>query len=143
MAVTVSFFNNFVEDLGRNRINLATHTFKVALVNGYTFDATDADYASVSNKLTTANGYTAPGQNLLNVTWSFSGGLTKFDADNATWVATGGSIVATGAVIYDDSSTSPTADRLVCYIDFGETVTAADDVSFKVVFNNSGILTIG
>ena len=143
MAVTVSFFNNFIEDVGRNRINIATDTFKVALVNGYSFDATDADYASVSNTLITENGYTAPGQNLINITWAFGSGVTKFDADNISWVADGGSITATGAIIYSDTSSSPTADRLVCYIDFGETVEAEDDVSFKIIFNNSGILTIG
>lgn len=143
MAVTVSFYNNFVEDVGRGRINMASDTFKIALVNSYTFDATDADYAALSGQLSTSHGYTSPGATLASVTWAFGSGVTKWDAADVTWSASGGSIgPATGAVIYSDTSSSPTNDRLVLYIDFGASQTAGDGTDFKITFNASGIFTI-
>lgn len=143
MAVTVSFYNNFIEDVGRGRINLASDTFKIALVNTYSFDADDADYSDLTDLLSTGSGYTAPGQALTGVSWAFATSLTKWDADDVTWSASGGSIgPATGAVIYSDTSTVPTADRLVMYIDFGGSETAGDGTDFKITFNASGVFTI-
>lgn len=144
MAVTVSFYNNFIEDVGRARINLGSDVFKIMLVNGYTYNATHAAKASITGELSTANGYTAAGATLSNVTWAYGSSVTKFDADDVTWSASGGSIgPATGAVIYSDTSTTPTADRLVCYIDFGTSETAGAGTDFKITFNASGIFTIG
>lgn len=143
MAVTISFFNNFVEDLGLARMNLASDSLKVMLVNGYTFNAAHASKSQVSGELGTANGYTAGGQELDNVSWGFLVDKTILDADDVTWSATGGSIgPVTGAVIYDDTVTSPTADRLIAYIDFGGSQTAGVGTDFKVTFNADGVFTI-
>lgn len=143
MPVTVTPYNNFVEDVARGRINLISDTFKVILVNsGYTFSGAHADLAAVTaSQLSTANGYTAGGATLANKTVSYASGVTKWDADDVTWTASGGSIgPATGAIIYDDTSTSPTADRLVCYIDFGGAQTAGNGTDMKIFFNAAGIL---
>ena len=144
MAVSVNFYNSFIEDIGLQRMNLSTDTFKVILVNGYVFNATHASKASISSELGTGNGYTSGGETL-DQTWSFSSGLTKFDANDVSWlVDVGGTIgPCTGAIIYNDTSTDPTDDRLVCYIDFGATETAGASTEFKIVFDTNGIFTIG
>ncbi len=143
MPVTISFFNNFVEDLGLGRMNLSADSLKVMLVNAYSFNATHHSKSQITGELGTANGYTAGGQELDNVSWGFFVDKTKLDADDLTWSATAGAIgPATGAVIYDDTVTSPTADRLIAYIDFGGAQTAGIGTDFKITFNADGVLTI-
>lgn len=143
MAVTISFYNNFIEDMGKKRVDLPNDTFKIMLVNGYTFSATHTKKADVSGEIANGNGYTSGGATLSGVTWSFSTPTHKFDASDVTWTATGGSLgPATGAVIYDDTITTPEADRLVCYIDFGTSEAAGDGTDFKITFNANGIFTI-
>lgn len=142
MAVTVSFFNKFMENVGKGDINLATDTFQIILVNSYTFDGTDEDLADIGAvELGTANGYTAGGVALSGLSFLYGSGVTKFDAADASFTASGGNIgPTTGAIIYD---TTATDDKLVCYIDFDGSETANDGTEFKITFNASGIFTVG
>lgn len=143
MAFVVSPYNNFIEDVIRGNINLATHTFKAALVYGYTFDATHSDFSAITGKLSTGNGYTAPGKNLANITVSFTSGKTKWDADDIIWTASGGTIgPATGVVIYSDTSTVPAADRLCFYGDFGAEVSALDGKDLFIALGTLGLVSI-
>ena len=140
MAITVTAFDKFWEHVGKGEISMSADTFKVMLVNAYTFDATDdvvSDLGAV--QVANGNGYTTGGQTLANKSYAYTSGVTKFDADDAFWTASGGNIgPATGAVIYDSTQ----SNRLVCYIDFGGSETAGDDTDFKITFNSSGIFTI-
>lgn len=144
MAVTVSFYDNFIQDIGLQRMNLATDTFKVILVNGYIFNSAHNSKASIGGELTTGSGYTAGGA-ALNQSWTVNAGITKFDADDVSWTVTPSGIIGpcTGAIIYNDTTTSPTADRLVCYIDFGGSESTGPSTEFKIVFDANGIFTIG
>ena len=142
--VTVAFYNNFLYDLALGRFNLDADTFKVMLVNGYTYNATHTSKSQITGELLTENGYTAGGETIPNPTITETSGVVKWDGDDVTWTATGGDIgPATGAVIYNDTVTSPEADRLVCYIDFGDEESAGASTQFKIVFNSNGIATIG
>lgn len=61
---------------------------------------------AVTNELSTANGYTAGGYTLQG---SLSGTSTvTADTGDATWTASGGSIVARYAAIYDNTAASKT-----------------------------------
>lgn len=137
---TINRYNKFPEYFGDNTIDLDGDTFKIALMNSsHTFTATNTIWANVSaNELSTANGYTSPGQNM-TTTWVESAGTVTFDATNIQWTASGGSIVATDAVIYSDTASS---DELAYSIDFEGTETAGDGTPFNVNFNASGIFTI-
>ena len=141
MAVTVSYFNKFMESVGKNQINLDTDTFRVILVNNYSFDPTDellADIGAV--EIAEGNGYLTNGNALTGVTFGWTGTTTRWDAEDTDWTASGGTIGPTdGAIIYDDSSTG---DKLVCYIDFGQEESAGDDTDFKITFNANGIFVI-
>lgn len=141
MAVTVSYFDKFIEAVGKNTIDLDSHTFKVMLVNNYTYDQTDINKADVGAvEIANGNGYSTGGATLSSVTFAFGAGVTKWDADDVTWTAAGGTIgVADGAIIYDDTHAS---DALVCYIDFGQDESAGAGTDFKITFNASGIFTI-
>lgn len=141
MAVTVAYFDKFIENVGKNNIDLDTHTFKIMLVNNYTYDPTDENLVHIGSvEIANGNGYTTGGQSLTGVTFAFGAGVTKWDADDVSWSASGGTIgVTDGAILYDDSATD---DKLVCYIDFGQDESAGDGTDFKITFNASGILTI-
>lgn len=146
MAASITFYNSFRKYLGDGTVDLDTHTFKVLLTSSsYTPSATTHTVkADVTNELSTANGYTAGGATLGTVTWSQSGGTVTFDAADTAWTASGGSITARYAVIYDDTPTSP-ADPLVAYILLDTTpadVTATDGNTLTLQWNASGIFTL-
>lgn len=140
MAVTVSFFNKFIEHVGGNDVNLKTDTFKIMLVDNYTFDGTDDELTDIGAvEIPEAYGYTTGGATLSNVTFAYAAGYTKFDADDLSWEASGGTIgVASGAIIYDSTAD----DLLVCYVDFGQDESAGDGTDFKITFNANGIFRI-
>ena len=113
-------------------IDFANDSFKIILMGtGFTFDKdTHHGYADVSaSELSTGNGYTANTKTLAGVA------VTEDDTDdrceitwsNVTWTASGGAIgPSPGAIIFDDTVTTPTDDPIVGYIDFGGDQTQAD-----------------
>ena len=150
MAVTINFYDQFIEFVGDHSgatagIDLNNDTFKIELYNStHVFTAANTARANISaNALAAANGYTNPGQDLTSVTWTSAAAVQTWDAADNTWTASGGSIgPADDAVIYDDTSVTPSVDLLVCSIDFGASETAGDGTDFKITFNPSGIFTI-
>jgi hypothetical protein len=62
----------------------------------------------------------------------------KFDADDASWSASGGSITASYAILYNDTDTD---DPPVAFIDFGTSESAGTGTNFLIVWNASGIFT--
>lgn len=145
MAASITFYQSFREYLGDGTIDLDTHTFKVLLTSSsYTPNAgTHTQISDITNELSTANGYTAGGETL-SATWVRSGATVTFDATDTVWTASGGSIVARYAVIYDDTTTSP-ADALVAYILLDTTpadVTTTAGNTLTLQWNASGIFTL-
>lgn len=143
MAASLTFYNSFREYVADGTIDLDTHTFKVMLVaSGYTPSTAHTVKTDITNELSTANGYTAGGATLGSVAWGHSGGTATFDAADTVWTASGGSIVARYAVIYDDTAAS---DELVCYILLDTTpadVTTTAGNTLTLQWNGSGIFTI-
>lgn len=143
MAASITFYNSFREFVADGTIDLDTHTFKVMLVSSaYTFSAAHTVKTDITNELSTANGYTAGGATLGSVTWAHSGGTATFDAADTVWTASGGSITARRAVIYDDTATN---DELVASVLLDATpadVTATDGNALTLQWNASGIFTI-
>lgn len=142
MAVTVSFYNHFLEILGDGNLDMDNDTFKVALMDtNHTFVAANTQWSQVSaNEIAGANGYTAGGQALANVVWSQTGGTVKFDFDDPLWTASGGDIeTAYSAVIYDDTHAN---DLLICSIDFGEAKATEDGADLTLKVNAAGLFTI-
>lgn len=134
-------YDTFKEYLGDGTIDMDADAFKIMLLTDtHTPDQTDAGYADVSaEEVSSGNGYTTGGESLTSVVWDRTGGTVKFDAADAQW--TSATFTARYAIIYDDSVTTPTADPLVCLIDF----TANKQVSsgtFTIEFNASGIMTL-
>jgi hypothetical protein len=143
MTASITFYNSFREFVADGTIDLDTHTFKVMLVSSaYTFSAAHTVKADITNELSTANGYTAGGATLGSVTWGHSGGTATFDAADTVWTASGGSITARRAVIYDDTAAS---DELVASVLLDTTpadVTATDTNTLTLQWHASGIFTL-
>lgn len=132
--MTTAASNYFKKELFNSTINGATDTFKIILMqSGFVYNkATHGTYADVSaSELPTALGYTVGGATLAGVTITQDDilNLGKIAWNNPSWVATGGNLVASGAIIYDDTHGS---DAIVGYIDFGGDVTTLSGGTFTL-----------
>lgn len=100
-----TFYNSVAELLGDGTIDLDNDTFKLALLtSSYTPNAAHDEYADLTNEVANGSGYTTGGATLASVTWAQTGGVATFDSNDVVWTASGGSIVARYAVLYDDTS---------------------------------------
>lgn len=133
--------SNYVKGmLLKGQIAGTTDTFKIILMqSGFTYDKdSHQDYSDVSaSEVTNGNGYTTGGAELSGAAVTVSTTLDNatLSWDNAEWTASGGTIVASGAIIYDDSTATAGddyTDAIMSYIDFGGDVTAVDGQILKV-----------
>jgi len=130
MSATVSNKLKFL--LASKAIDFANDSFKIILMaSGFTFNKdTHHGYADVSaSELADGDGYTTGGATLANVavTEDDTDDRCEITWDNAAWTASGGSVGPTpGAIIFDDTVTTPQADPVVGYINFGGEQTQAD-----------------
>lgn len=144
MAATFTFYNNW--KAAKNAAPLVGATVKVTLhSSAYTFAATHSVYADLTNELATANGYTNGGLTLAGVSWSQTGGTGTFDANDAVWTASGGSIVARRAVIRIVGTFNSQVDPLIASVLMDDTpadVTATDTNQLSLQWSASGIYTL-
>ena len=116
-----------------------TDTFKIALfLSTSDLGAASTTFAGVSNEHAGANGYTGGGE---SITLSLSGTTTvKVDiGTDPVWTASGGSIVAKWAAIYE------VGGNILCYClldSGGADVTATDGNTLTVVASASGVFTL-
>lgn len=122
-------------------VNIGTDTFIVALSNtapgsesspptgdgnGVLANVTEISYTNCSSRtLTTASS----GQ---------SSGTLTLDFNNLTLTASG--TVGPFRYVYDDTPSSP-ADPLVCYFDYGSSITLASGETLTITFDASGLYT--
>jgi hypothetical protein len=143
-AGPMTFYDKFAESIGDGTIDLDNDTLKVALfTSSYTpNDDTDVSYSALTNEVANQYGYTTGGYTLTGVTWAETAGVATLDAADASWTASGGSIVARHAVLY--SSTAGT-NNLIAHFLLDSTpadVTVTDTNTLTIAWNGSGILTL-
>lgn len=139
MAVTISLYNHTAARFADGS-NAVGDTYKVKLLTAATFDATNTTLAGTGGtEVTNANGYTTGGVALTGVAvTTVTTNDAKFDANDASWTASGGAITASYAILYNDTDAN---DPPVAFIDFGASESAGDGTDFKIVWNASGIFT--
>lgn len=139
MAVTISLYNHTAK-LFADGSNAVGDTYKVALYTAATFDATNTTLAGVTKtEVAGSFGYTTGGQALTGVAvTTVTTNDAKFDANDATWSASGGAITASYAILYNDTDAN---DPPIAFIDFGGSESAGDGTDFKIIWNASGIFT--
>lgn len=126
----------------------SSDTFKMILMgSGFTFDKdTDQDYSDViGSEVANGVGYTTGGATLtgISVDVNISLDIATLSWNNSVWTADGGSIIASGAIIYDDSTDTGSGDdytdAIISYIDFSGDVTITDGQLLKVTNVNISI----
>lgn len=118
--------------------DIDSDTWKMALfLSTSNIGAASTTYAGVTNEHANNNGYTTGGA---SVTLSLSGTTTvTADSTDATWTASGGSIVARFAVIYEVGGNV----LAFCLLDAAPAdVTVTDGNQLSVVIHASGVFTL-
>jgi len=130
--MTTQLSNKIKYLLATKAIDFSADSFKIILMaSGFIFDRdTHHAYSDVSSsELATGYGYTRDTKTLsgVSVTEDDTNDYTEVAWSNVSWTASGGTIgPSPGAIIYDDTPTTPTANPIVGYIDFGGNQTQAD-----------------
>lgn len=139
MAVSISLYNHTAKLFADGSLAVGD-TYKVKLLSAATFDASHTTLAATGGtEATGGTGYTSGGQALANVAvTTVTTNDAKFDADDVTWTASGGSISASYAIIYNDTDAD---DPPIAFVDFDGSQSAGDGTDFKIVWNASGIFT--
>lgn len=130
---TFNKIQDYVEQLNKGVHNWSSHTFKALFTN----TAPVATNTIVANLVDIAagNGYTAAGVTLDTVTLTETSGTAKVTIADEVLTASGGSIGPFRYVaIYNDTATSP-ADALVCWYDYGSSITLASGETFTIDFD--------
>jgi hypothetical protein len=139
MAVTISLYNHTAK-LFADGSNAAADTYKVKFYTAATFDATNTTLAGVGGtEATTGTGYTTGGPALSNVTvTTVTTNDARFDADDVTLTASGGSITASFGVIYNDTDAN---DPPLAFINFDGSQSAGAGTDFKIIWDANGIFS--
>ena len=139
-------YDVFLEQVGKELHNLdGADTIKMGLVLvGYTPNTeTDLSWSVVDgNEHANGNGYTTGGF-AVAATWDAATGTLTLDVANGVWTASGGSIIARYAVLYNSSAGG--VNDLIAYCLLDNTpanVIATDGNSFTVAINAGGVFTI-
>lgn len=132
-------------DIANGDIDLNGHSFKIALFlstsNCNTLSGTTT-LASLTNQVATAFGYTQNTKAVTITTAQSGGTVTVDETTNPSWTASGGSITARFAVIYDDTHASDQA-LCVCLLDTTPAdVTATDGNTFTITMDAAGLFTM-
>ena len=135
-------FHQAIGAMASGAIDWENDTLKAALISGIWDVDVDADsWADVSPyEHANANGYTQGGYTVTgSLTVQDGSNNVKFDITDPTWTASGGSIIASGCILYDDTTAE---DRLIYYFDFGENKEAADGADFTInIDGTNGLMT--
>jgi len=130
--------------LANGTIDFDSHTFKINLYlstsNCNTLSG-DTALANLTNQVATDYGYTQNDKAVTITTANSSGTITIDETTNPVWTASGGSITARFAVIYDDSHASKQA-CFVCLLDTAPAdVTATTGNTFTITMSATGVIT--
>lgn len=145
-------FTSFITDVMNNTtaMDMNSDTIQIMLYNNSgTPDQTVASASTAWNagqwtttNEATATGWPSGGLSLSSVTSVFSSVTYTLDAADKAGGATDTIVDTRGCLIFDNTIATPVVKQGICYLSFGglQAVTAG---TLTVVFNASGILTIG
>lgn len=133
---TYNKFQDYAEQLNKAVHNWSSNTFKAAFTNSAPV-ATNTVLADIT-QISTGGGYTAGaggGVTLDTVTLTEATGTAKVTIADEVFTATGASVGPFRyVVIYNDTASSP-ADALVCWFDYGASITLLDTETFTIDFD--------
>lgn len=135
------------EYMGNKVVDFDADSFKANLYLSTSNIATTSVNAlsTATNQVATGAGYTQNTKAVTSPTWAESAGVCTFDCADIVWTASGGSIVARFAAIYDDTVASPVVDPIVCHSLLDNSpanVTATDGNTFTITIHANGVFTL-
>ena len=138
-ATAWAFTNGGRTSLLNGTFDIDTDTWKMALfLSTSNIGAASTTYAGLTNEHANANGYTTGGASI-TLTLAGTTTVTVDISTDPTWTASGGSIVARFAVIYEVSG------NVLCYCTLDSTpadVTVTTGNTLTVAANASGVFTL-
>ncbi len=142
MAPSITLYNH-TRARFLSGLNLATDEYIVNLYTTLPVNATATTKAAAESgatQLSTANCYTQNAKVLTGVTvTTVTTDDAMFDAADVSWTATGGSLVANYAMVYNNTDTD---DPPVFRVDFDGTITALDTIPLIIAWNAGGIFSL-
>jgi hypothetical protein len=129
---TYTKIQDYTDQLNRAVHNWASHTFKASLHNTAPV-VTNTVFANLT-EISAGNGYSAGGMTLDTVTLSETTGTAKVTIADEVLTASGAVGPFRYVCIYNDTPTSP-ADPLVCFYDYGSSITLANGETFTIDFD--------
>lgn len=126
-----TFYNSFFNKLAKGAFNFDTDTISVALTNAAPNVSTHDELADIT-EIATGGGYTQGTGIALTDTLTQVGASTTWTANDHTLTATGGSIGPFRYVVLFDQTAS--GDPLICYWDYGSSLTLASGESLLIDF---------
>lgn len=143
MAITPRLYSRVFLSAFNKEINLVNDAIACTLHGvGYAPDQDVHQYvSSLSAELTTANGYTVGGQNLVNDTFTYTAAtnVLMYDADDVVWPTT--SITARTAVLSDRTPATAATQPLIAY-QLSDVDIVSNNGEFRVAWAAAGIFTI-
>jgi len=153
MAVNISFYDKAIQygletAPSGERIDYEAGPIRASLMTDtHTFIKTELLWSELSaNEAANGTGYATGGTNLAGVTISMpSGGTVMFDADDHSWVASGGTVPTSGTAEHCTlrfSGTLSDDTHTIANINFGTTEKAGDGTKFLITWHANGIFRI-
>lgn len=136
-------FNATVEFLMNKEMDLfgTAEVINVYLTNNAPSASADSVYADLA-QLGTGNGYSGPVDTQNDSTRTT--GTVTLTGVSLTITASGGNVGPFQYVpIYDDTPTTPNADPLIAWWDYGSALTLADGETFSIKFNSAAVGVAG
>ena len=135
---TYNKFNAFTEDVLKGVHNFSSHVFKAVFTNVAPV-ATNSVLADLT-QISAGGGYSSGGVTLDSVTLTRTTGTTKLTIADEVFTASGAVGPFRYVAVYNDSAAS---DNLICWYDYGSSVTLANGETFTIDFDGTnGVFTL-
>lgn len=145
MTVAAHVYTKLTKSMADKICDFDTDAFKVMLLSAYTVGSTQDTAQFVSDikaagTEASGTGYTAGGVAIASPTFTASGHVyTWTSATNPSWSTA--TLAAAYAVFYCSTPGTDATNPVVCYWDFGGTVSSTAS-TYQLTLNGSGIMTV-
>lgn len=140
MAITVSIYDSYHENLLKGNIAWLVDTIKASLHIGETFVATESNFTQIVAEITDGD-YVAGGKTLTTLTVAAASNILTVDSVDDIDYGSAVTIAAAQIVVRKDTGV-PANDILFFHIDLGGTKSSTAGV-FKYTFHANGINRLG
>jgi len=133
------FYSGFFRSLMNKEVDLDTDAIKLLLcTSSYTPDQDTHRYKSSITNEVTGPGYTAGGEAVSNITYSYdaTGNVLSFSGDPVAWSAS--TITARYGILYDSTPSTDATRPLILFVDFGGNISSTA-ATFTVAWDTAGI----